>query len=240
MGHSDSKTSTSEQVAALWLKSGGRGLDTAWSYHNQDEIGKAVRASNIPRGEIFVTTKIPCCHTTAEAQRYVATNLQQLKMRYVDLTLIHNPRGCTGPQIMATYDALRQARVANQTRAIGVSNFDASQLALLLTQDPPPAVNQCSMSIGNHDDVTIKFCIDHNIRYQAYSPLRHGSFNNPTVQTIATAHNVSTAQVALRWITQRGAALATSSDSATYDLQDLDVLTKFSLSMSEMVQLNGI
>ena len=60
------------------------------------------------------------------------------------------------------------------------------------------------------------------------------------MQTIATTHNVSTAQVALRWITQRGAALATSSDSATYDLQDLDVLTKFSLSLSEMVQLNGI
>ena len=77
-------------------------------------------------------------------------------------------------------------------------------------------------------------------RYQSYSPLRHGSFNSPQVQLIANAHKVSAAQVALRWILQRGITLATSSDSSEYDLQDLAVLNNFTLSTSEMATINAI
>jgi diketogulonate reductase-like aldo/keto reductase len=77
-GHSDSSTSTSEQVAALWLSVGGRGLDTANSYHNQDQVGAAVKASGLSRQDVFVTTKIFCAGNASGALAAVDSDLEQL------------------------------------------------------------------------------------------------------------------------------------------------------------------
>ena len=109
---------------------------------------------------------------------YIKSDLAQLGLDYVDLLLIHSPGskresvknpGCGGPcknaaERRATYLALEQALAANLTRAIGVSNFDVEQLKdILATAETPPALNQCSMHIGGHDDDTIKFCQAHGI-----------------------------------------------------------------------------
>ena len=91
MGHSDSSTSTSKEVAALFLSVGGRGLDTANSYHNQDQVGAAVKESGLPRADVFVTTKIYCAGNASGAAEAIESDLKQLGLSQVDLLLIHRP-----------------------------------------------------------------------------------------------------------------------------------------------------
>ena len=248
MGHSDSSSSTSQQVAALWLKLGGRGLDTANSYNNQDQIGAAMRASGLPRSEIFVTTKIFCAGNTSGAVAAIDSDLKQLGLESVDLVLIHRPNPYPGhpeqcqdaEKRAATWKGLELALKAGKTRAIGVSNFNASELAALLeTAEVTPAVNQCQMSVGSHDDATIAFCRAHAITYEAYSPLRGGEMSKPAVKQIAASHGKSGAQVILRWIVQQGHVLATSADNAEYDQEDMDLFS-WSLTASDMATLTAI
>eukprot|EP01050_Picozoa_sp_SAG11_P008583 SAG11_NODE_766_length_7274_cov_11.526690_5_plen_282_part_00 len=281
MGHSDSSTSTSQQVAALWLAQGGRGLDTANSYNNQDQIGAAVRASGLPRSAIFITTKIYCAGNTSGAVAAIDSDLKQLGVPSVDLMLIHRPYPYPGSPEQchdvagraATWKGLEQAFKAGKTHAIGVSNFNSSELAALLeTATITPAVNQCKLSVGSHDDKTIAFCKQHKIHCEcalaiclrnrrlvvlrkqckanpgifttvaadeAYSPLRGGEMELPAVKKIAAAHSKSGAQVVLRWIIQQGHLVATSSDKASWDREDLD-LFDWELTAAEMATLSAL
>ena len=128
MGHSDSSSSTSKQVSALWLSLGGRGLDTANSYNNQDQVGAAVKESGLPRSAIFVTTKIFCAGNTTGTTAAIDSDLKQLGLDQVDLLLIHrpniypgHPEQCQNPaQRAATWEGLELALAAGKTRAIGV------------------------------------------------------------------------------------------------------------------------
>ena len=116
-------------------------------------------------------------------------------------------------------------------KAIGVSNFDANMLSLLAqTNKVIPAVNQCRMSVGEYDAATHAYCKEHRIAYQAYSTL-HGSVDDPAVDRIASAHNVSNAQAVMRWVTQLGVPLVTASATADYDESDIDIFS-FNLNYS--------
>lgn len=190
------------------------GIDTAFVYGNEREVAKGIAAAGKHPADAFITTKVPC-GTYASARAAVSSNLKQLGVARVDLLLIHFP--CVhAAGNTATWTALEEALEAGQTRAIGVSNFDVAQLeALRLSARRwPPAVNQASMSIGFHEDAEIAYANEHNITYMAYSPLcggpngsscRHGSVMTlPSVQAAAKNHGVSAAQVALKWLVQRG------------------------------------
>lgn len=244
LGHPDDGTQEDDS-AKLWLSLDARGIDTAFSYHNQDLVGKAVRASGVPREEIFVTTKVPCKATAEESLAAVREDLKELQMDYVDLMLIHFP--CSHYQIsggnVAAWQGLQKALELNLTRSIGVSNFNVDDVKeVLAVGGVTPAVNQCQMSIGSHDDATISFCQDNSITYEAYSPLRHVDFSDATINEIATAHGKSVAQVALRWINQQGVTLATSpGTSEQYAREDADVyMHPFDLTDDEMNQLRGL
>lgn len=108
----------------------------------------------------------------------------------------------------------------------------------------PPAVNQIGYSIFGHNEETIKFCHENNITVEAYSPLggAHGGrsvFKDPTVKTIAASHNVSAAQVALKWIVQRGDVVAVLSSSKDHQANDAD-LWSFTLNGDDMAKLDKI
>ena len=162
-----------------------------------------------------------------------------------------NP-GCGGPcssaaERQATYKALEQALAQNLTRAIGVSNFKTEQIKeILATATTPPALNQCSMHIGGHDDDTIQFCKVQGITYEAYSPLGGDDLGGrsvltyPAVKSIAEAHSVSSAQVALRWVVQQGCTLATATGNPDYMAEDLATLSSFSLTEAEMAILSAV
>jgi len=234
----------------LWLTLGGRGLDTAFSYGAKDQtgMGAAVRNTAVARGDIFLTTKIPCAGNASGALDYVRTDLQQLGLEYADLILIHTPKACkTHAEIQATWEGLEKAMALNLTRAIGVSNFLTEHLdAVLSTAKTTPSVNQACMRVGVVDDETIAYCAAHNIVYQGYSPLGHGTNTTappvlllPEVKAIAKAHNRSGAQVAFRFLTQQGHPLVTASGSESYDLEDLDSVD-FNLTAEELTTLRGV
>ena len=134
-----------------------------------------------------------------------------------------------------------KAKQQGLARAIGVSHFDQSDLeGILELEIETPAVNQCGMYVGSHDDATIGFCKSKNITYEAYGALRNVDFTNKDLVRIATAHHVSGAAVALRWVTQYGVPLAVSPGlNKEYALEDLG-LGSFSLTAAEMATLSAI
>ena len=151
--------------------------------------------------------------------------------------LVHWPCS-TMEETIKTYRALEAFHAAGKARAIGVSNFNVSQLRqLLAAATVPPAVNQCEFSIGNHDDDALDFCKAHNITYEAYSPLGGLShvdvLGDADVQAIARRHNKSAAQVALRWVVQQGVPFVTAAMNPTFMVEDLD-LFDFELGGDEM------
>jgi diketogulonate reductase-like aldo/keto reductase len=148
------------------------------------------------------------------------------------------------------WQGLIAARRKNLTRAIGVSHFGAAQLeALVNATGVAPAVNQCGMFLGGHDDATIAYCEAHGITYEAYGALRDVNFGNAVLAAIAARHAVSAAQVALRFVTQFGGAgagqgqghpLAVSpGTNVQYAKEDLE-LGAFTLTDDDMAQLAAI
>ena len=250
-----------------WFKDGGRAVDSAFEYANQPFVGDAVNnavAGGLPRSDIFVITKIKCTGSADTALALVKEDLKQLRLDYVDLVLIHGPgfvdpqsggsRHCDGykpccrtaADIQATYRGLEQAAKLNLTRAIGVSNFQSLHLnAVLANATILPAINQMQMYVGCSapwcatNNATIATGKAHGMTFQAYSPLGHGAaINNSAVASIAEAHNVSGAQVALAWVLQQGHALVTQSNTDKYNREDL-AASGIKLSANEMALLTS-
>ena len=244
--HADVAAATS-----LWLSQGARAIDTAHMYRDEPDIATGIAESGVPAADVFITTKIQC-GSYAAASKQINDNLAQLKTKQVDVTLIHFPQCWGGGSIPETWRALEDAKKAGKTRTIGVSNFDVKQLKTLkeTATDWPPAINQCSLSIGYHDDETIQYCDENKIVYMSFSPLcggkngsscKHGSvLNIPKVKAIAAKHNVVAAQIALKWIVQRGRPLATAVARADYMKEDLDLWSWGNITKEEMAELDAI
>ena len=243
-GHPDDGHRNETAAALAWLAAGGRGIDTALSYHNQVQVGEAVRASGVNRSEIFLTTKIggggsPACSKAAAAAA-IDTDLSQLQMDYVDLLLIHFPCD-TLEGTRNAWTALQAAHATGKARAIGVSNFAKADMdAVLALGGTAPSINQCQMSVGSHDDATIAYCRAHNITYESYSPLRRVDLTDKRITAIATAHGVSAAQVALKFIDQQDVPIATSPGTNAEHIKEDLALETFTLADSEMATLSSI
>lgn len=252
---------------SLWLSLGGRGIDTAYEYHNQAAVRRALATSPVGREEIFVTSKIPCCPSSPimggwwcanprinihDVGKEIELAVSNLDVRYVDLLLMHYPCA-TVEDTVAVYRAMEAYLARGLTRAIGISNFNTSLIdALLRETSVKPAVIQNSCSIGNHfsykwgnDDATLKYLQEKGITLSSWASLGRDSgtsasiFRSPTVSAIAAAHNKSNAQVALRWLVQRGVVPVTSGSNPEHMAQDLDFFD-FELAGDEMQRLSAI
>lgn len=259
-----------------WLKLGGRSMDSALDYGpRQKEMGEAIRASNVPRKEVFVITKVPCCpkqhfgksgwpflpapncHHVRNTTADIDYDLRTIGVKYIDLMLLHFT--CDDfEDTKRAWHALEEAYFQKKVRAIGVSNFNVSDInQLMKVARIPPAVNQAGFAIGSpqnktlgRDWATIKRCKELGITYQAYAPFgernataptsRINVLTDPTVRRIAKSNNVSTALIGLRWILQHGLAVVTSSDNPNYQSEDLTVFTALNLSAADMAQLDAI
>jgi len=238
------KHAPAAQIVSNWLAQGGRGIDTAFTYWNQAEVGEAIMKSGVARKDIFITTKVMEC--ISPVKFYIEYNLKKLNTTYLDLLLIHEPVG----DCSRTWSVMEDYHRRGVLRAIGVSNFNRRNLeGLLKSAKTKPAVNQIMYNVYHHDDETIKYCKQNNITVQAYSPLgswlakkfRKSVFGDPAVKEIAASHNVSAAQVALKWIVQRGDILTVMSANKTHQANDADLFdSKFVLSDSEMNTLNQL
>ena len=180
---SGQKGDVEDAATKWWSQAGGTGIDTAYGYHDEDGIAAGLVDVKPPRNKIFIETKIPCSdYATATAA--LSSNLVQLGLHTVDLTLIHFP--CSGHNAATgnseTWRAMEDFQKAGKSTAIGVSNFAISDLEALASTVGPsgprvvPALNQCKFSVVHHDDPTIAYCVQHGITYQSYSPLC-GGFN---------------------------------------------------------------
>lgn len=194
------------------IKTGYRHIDTASIYGNESSVGIALKECNVPREEMFVTTKV-----WWDARGYEETiaacneSLQKLQLDYLDLYLIHWPnpkkfRDCWQQKNAETWRAFEYLYKAGKIRAIGVSNFRPHHLeALLKNAEIKPMVNQICIHPGYVLDETIELCKEQGMLLQAYSPLGTGKLLEiPELVDVARKYEKSVAQVCLRWSIQKG------------------------------------
>ncbi|MFU2082497.1 aldo/keto reductase [Gallibacterium anatis] len=215
-----------EKAVLSALEQGYRLLDTAAIYGNEAGVGRAIKASDIPREEIFVTTKLWIQRQDAfnGTQNALDESLKRLGLDYVDLYLMHQPFG----DVHEEWRAMETALKAGKTRAIGVSNFHMDRLMDLITcHDIVPAVNQIETHPFYQRDAEIAFHKELGILQQAWAPLAEGKFeifSNPILTQIAQKHGKSVAQVVLRWLNQRGIAIIPKSVKVERMRENRDIL----------------
>lgn len=187
------------------LKTGYRHIDTAQSYFNEEEVGAALKESDVPRNEIFLTTKV-WIDNYGEGKAYdsVIESLKKLQTDYLDLILLHQPVG----DYYGAYRDLEKLYEEGKVRAIGVSNFYPDRLVdLCLSTKIKPMVNQIEVNVFNQQIEAKKWADKYGVVLEAWAPFaegRNNMFHNEVLLSIGEKHNKSAAQVILRWLYQRG------------------------------------
>ncbi|MBI4181866.1 MAG: aldo/keto reductase [Candidatus Aenigmarchaeota archaeon] len=178
------------------LAAGYRHIDTAAYYRNEQDVGKALRESGIPREDVFLTTKIHNDHHDDPAKA-VETSRRLLGVDCIDLFLIHWPV----PERLATWKILERLQREGKIRSIGVSNFTIRHLQQLLAAGgQAPAVNQVELSPFLAQEDLRAFCRKQGIQVEAYSPLTKGrKFSDPRLAALASRLGKTPAQVLVRW-----------------------------------------
>lgn len=187
------------------LELGYRLFDTARMYGNEKEVGKALRRGGVPRGELFITTKLYRPDTSyARAKQGIEASLNALQLEYVDLLLIHEPYR----EAEEMYPALEEACRDGRLRAIGVSNFNADRYAAFVRSCTLiPAVNQVEAHVFFQQRELLEDMKGYGTHMQAWSPLAAGKndfFNNSELRSIGLAHGKTPAQIALKYLVQQG------------------------------------
>ncbi|KAF1302327.1 MULTISPECIES: aldo/keto reductase [Enterococcus] len=201
-----------EESVLAALKAGYRHIDTAAAYGNEESVGKGIKASGVPREELFITTKLwNKHHSYALAKQAIEDSLTKLGVDYLDLYLIHWPNPIdfreNWEQANAeAWRAMEEAVEAGKIRAIGVSNFRPHHLdALLKTAKIKPVVNQIFLNPSDLQPEVVAYNDAHDILSEAYSPLGTGKiFDVPELKEVADKYNKTVAQVVLRWSLQHG------------------------------------
>jgi 2,5-diketo-D-gluconate reductase A len=190
------------------LEAGYRHIDTAEMYGNEAEVGEAVAASGLDRGEVFLTSKLNNdAHEPDAAREAFDGTLKALGVDYVDLFLIHWPLPTRyDGDFVSTWKTLEEFYREGRARSIGVSNFQPQHLRRLHGQtDIIPAVNQIEAHPYLTQDDVRAFCAQHQIAVEAWSPLgKGGVLDDPVIGRIAERTGKTPAQVVLRWHIQRG------------------------------------
>lgn len=176
--------SDAERIVAEALEVGYRHIDTAAMYGNEEGVGRAIRASGLPRDELFVTTKVwNDDHGRDRARDAIRRSLDRLGLPAVDLLLIHWPAAERGLYV-ETWEALAAARDAGLSRSIGVSNFLVPHLEALATAGlPAPAVDQIELHPRHQQRATTAYLAEHGIAVEAWSPLARGAVVRPSCAT---------------------------------------------------------
>lgn len=226
-------------VTAL-LEAGGRLIDTAYMYHNEAAVGRAIRDSDVPREEIFVITKLyPSQFDDPEAAIDLA--LETLDIGYIDLLLLHHP----GDGDVEAYLAMEQAVAEGTVHSIGLSNWYIEELEEFLPQvNITPALVQNEIHPYYQEPEVVPYIQSLGITVQGWYPFGgrgHTSalLGDKTISAIAEAHGVTSAQVILRWNLQRGVVVIPGSGNPDHIRENLD-LFGFELTDAEMAQIAAL
>jgi len=226
-----------EQAVAGALAAGYRHLDTAASYGNEEAVGRAIAASGIARGELFVTTKLWVQDTGEEnTKKAFDASLQRLGLGYLDLYLIHQPYG----DYYGSWRAMRALNKQGMVKAIGVCNFYPDRLVNLIDRTGfTPAVNQIETHPYFQRQADHGLMAERGVQHEPWGGFAEGRnslFADPTLTEIGAAHGKSVAQVVLRWLTQRNIVAIPKSVRPERMAQNLDVFD-FTLTDDEMARI---
>ena len=228
-----------EQAVGCALEIGYRSIDTASIYGNERGVGKAIRASGIPREDIFLTTKV--WNEDQRRKRTLAAfeeSLERLGTEYVDLYLIHWPvAGC----YVETWRAMEKIYQSGRAKAIGVSNFLVHHLDDLLGNcQVVPSVNQVEFHPLLVQPALLGFCQTHKIQVEAWSPLMRGQIvTEQAVQEMAANHRRTPAQIILRWDLQHEVVTIPKSTNPARIAENMQVFD-FELSEADMKALDAL
>jgi 2,5-diketo-D-gluconate reductase B len=222
------------------LRLGYRHIDTAQIYDNEREVGDGVRASGVPRGEVFVTTKIwPTHFAPLELERSAKESLTRLRLSEVDLLLLHWPNPHV--PLAETLGALNKVKRAGLAHHIGISNFNVRQIEEAVRLSSEPLVcNQVEAHPFLDQTKVIAACRRHGLAVVAYSPIARGkAARDPVLVEIGKAHGKSAVQVCLRWLVQQGISVI----PRTAKIERLDsnaAIFDFTLSDDEMARIAAL
>jgi len=226
--------------AVTWaLKAGYRHFDTAAIYGNEESVGKALKASDLKRGEYFLTTKLWNADQGYDStMKAFNTSLQKLQTDYVDLYLMHYPVAATR---LESWRAMEDIYKSGRAKAIGVSNFTVKHLKHLMANSKiKPSVNQFELSAFFVRNELVDYCKSEGIVVQAYSPLTKGQkLKDARLIKIAKKYNVTTAQILLRYVLQRNLICLVKSASEKRINENAD-LYAFEISAEDMKELDGL
>lgn len=222
------------------IRTGYRLIDTAASYGNEEAVGRAIKRSGVPRGELFVTTKLWLQDAGDErTPQAFERSLQKLQLDYLDLYLIHQPYG----DVYGAWRAMESLHKEGRVRAIGVSNFHPDRVMdLILHNRVVPAVNQIETHPFNQQIETQKFLQENGVQIESWGPFaegKHNIFTNELLRSIADKHHKSVAQVILRWLTQRGVVAIPKSVRAERIAENFDVFG-FDLAPDDMAAITTL
>ncbi|MGH7873826.1 MAG: aldo/keto reductase [Candidatus Binatia bacterium] len=237
------------------LEAGYHHVDTASFYGNEESVGAAVRASGIPREEIFVTTKL-WNSDHGNPRRALEASLRKLKLDYVDLYLIHYPV----PERRQSWPVFQKLKQQEKTRSVGVSNFTIRHLTELLAEtEITPATNQVEFHPYLYQRKLLDFCSARGITVEAYCPLTQGQrLNDPKLVAVAEKYAAasphspavgrklfsrdtgtkSTAQILIRWAIQHGLVVIPKSAQPSRIRENADIFD-FEITAEDMRTLDG-
>ncbi len=222
------------------LQQGMRLVDTAHIYGNEQYVGEGIRASGVPRGEVFVITKL-YPNQFANAASAIDEALEKLGVEYIDMMLLHHP----GTGDVAAYQAMEEAQQAGKIRSLGLSNWYIEEMDDFVPRiATPPALVQNEIHPYYQDHDVVAFMQDRGIVVQAWYPLGgrgHNAelFADEALAGIATNHGVSVAQVMLKWNLQRGIAVIPGSSNPDHIREDAS-LFDFVLSDADMEAISAL
>jgi 2,5-diketo-D-gluconate reductase B len=223
------------------LEIGYRHVDTAQMYGNEAEVGAALRGSGLPRGELFVTTKVwPDRFRAGDLQRSVEESLARLGLDRVDLLLLHWPSP-TVP-LAETVDALNDAAAHGWAAHIGISNFTGALVEQAVALSGRPlATNQVEYHPFRDQRALLADCRRRGLSVTAHRPLARGRvFDDPTLAGIARRHGRTPGQVALRWLVQQDGVVAIPRSSKPEHARDNFGIDGFTLGAREMAEIAAL
>jgi len=241
IGFGTSSLGNCGEIVANALKAGYRHLDTAWKYGTERGVGEGMRASGVPREDIFLCTKVSHEYLHADDfARSVDESLANLGVDYVDLLLVHWPNAEI--PLAETMGALAGAKRKGLARHIGVANFNVALLNEALRLCPEPLVNlQAEYHPYLDQSKLTAACRERGILFTAYCPLGRGRLiGDPVLEEIARSKGRTLAQIALRWLVQQGNVIPIPRSSKPERMRENLAVFDFELTDEEMNRIAAL
>lgn len=217
---------------------GYRSIDTASFYNNEEGVGKGIKESNVPREDIFVTTKVWIDDDGYENTiNAFETSLKKLDLDYIDLYLVHWPT----QKIKETWKALEDLYKQKKVRAIGVCNCTVKQLEEIIGfSEINPMVNQVELHPNRTEKELLKVCKRHNIIVEAWSPIMRGQLlSNAIIKDLALKYNKSEAQIILRWHIQNNVIAIPKTSNFDRIKENIDIFD-FEIDKEDLEKIDSI